>query len=293
MSTNNFEPIEISKISSKQLVKYLNSQGLNLDEDHSYFDIFSIIRQFSKVEQEKFLIGFFLRGIKSFPKAEKVAKELVKINNYRYFRIEKTPDYTSLCKLVNQHLDSLGQKEYPIKFIKNDWNEARETIKAAGWTGWRYEELEVANVELINTANDEGQNFSTSEVWAMAYAIVENPARDAAERKGWNKNWTVNKSATDGACDVPKCLARNAGNKLQWIILEDVMPERGYSKGNVFSPLVDISVLGYWPMGLITNPNGKREFNIFIPPIQNQSKLQRKLEKPFMLERNVEVQTII
>lgn len=54
-----------------------------------------------------------------------------------------------------------------------------------------------------------------------------------------------------------------------WTVVSDLMPQRGYNRGNPFEPLVRIYEFGCWPIGPVTDiKEGRQEFVIFIPSIQ-------------------------
>jgi hypothetical protein len=72
-------------------------------------------------------------------------------------------------------------------------------------------------------------------------------------------SWSSLEAARNAIQDAEKVTA--------WIILEDIMSEKGYIKGNPFTPLMEIYEQGYWPVGLITNKEGQTEFNILVPPL--------------------------
>ena len=81
-------------------------------------------------------------------------------------------------------------------------------------------------------------------------------AWDAAGGAVWDTVWVAAWNA-----------ARDAAGGAVWIVGKDLMPSRGYNTGNPFEPLVEIYKLGYWPIGIVLNQNGEKEFAVFIPPI--------------------------
>lgn len=59
--------------------------------------------------------------------------------------------------------------------------------------------------------------------------------------------------------------AVNAIRGADWIAVKNKMPHKGYDKGNPFKSLMEICELGCWPVEIVPDQNGKKEFVIFIP----------------------------
>jgi len=268
-SKKDYRPINVSKISPSELGQFLTFKGLKFWEKPSYIEIFSTLRRFFKKEQqEDLLICFYTEGVKDFPNAKNFAKELIRINNVDYFKPKEEPDSTVLQELANQHLFSLDLQEAPIKIIRDDWFLAEDV------------ELDVICDEKLDARCIAVQSVVVEEVVGNA---VWNAGRDKVQQDAirytsqhttkWNTVlsivWDIVLDKTrDTVRDVAGVTVWEAIGDVAWIIAEDKMPDRGYIKGNPFSPLISIYELGYWPIGLAENEDGKKEFVIFIPPIQ-------------------------
>jgi hypothetical protein len=225
--------IEISGISSSEIGSFLSYQGFNSPENSTYATIFSDLRQLPQKEQEDLLINFYKERIKGFPNPEKFAEELVRINNIDYFKPKKEPDPKILQALINQHLNRLNLPEAKIKIIR---------MRLYG----EYKPQTIGNGVLWNIAAAAPWRDARDATWFV---------RDTVETVSWSSL----EAARNAIQDAEKVTA--------WIILEDIMSEKGYIKGNPFTPLMEIYEQGYWPVGLITNKEGQTEFNILVPPL--------------------------
>ncbi len=85
--------------------------------------------------------------------------------------------------------------------------------------------------------------------------------KDTFKNEPWYANW-------EAAYEATKDVAWDMIQDATWIVVKDLMPARGYSKGNPLEPIMEIYKLGYWPIGPVINKEtGIREFVVFVPPV--------------------------
>lgn len=105
---------------------------------------------------------------------------------------------------------------------------------------------------------------------AVNNAAKDNPTRTAAAEMAENiAEAAVKPVIKSRVTAVSKFMAENAAGSLveyvkkaaRGIIVQDLMPQRGYGTGDPLEPLLRICYLGCWPIGVVG-----QEFVIFIPP---------------------------
>lgn len=109
--------------------------------------------------------------------------------------------------------------------------------------------------------------------WQAQWKAVLEEANGATERQealstaenAFKATWYA---AWKAAIVATKDVAWDVTQDATWIVVKDLMPARGYSKGNPLEPIMEIYELGYWPIGPVINKEaGIREFVVFVPPI--------------------------
>ena len=232
------KPIPVGEISPFSMTTFLKKfrPGLKFGRQPTYPQIFSELRDLPLDKQKELLVGFYSQGVEAFPNGKELGVFLAKLNNIHWFQPEIQPDMELLKNLCQQTLSRLNLPDLPLRIIKKDFRTAWDAAGGAVWdTVW---------VAAWNAARD----AAGGAVWIAA--------RDAA----WDAVWGVARGAAWNA-------ARDAAGSAVWIVGKDLMPSRGYNTGNPFEPLVEIYKLGYWPIGIVLNQNGEKEFAVFIPPI--------------------------
>lgn len=84
-------------------------------------------------------------------------------------------------------------------------------------------------------------------------------ARDAGRAIAYAAIATMPPGGGGAVFEVSMSAAYNA----LWIVVQDLMPERGYPNGNPESPLIETYAKGLWPKGIAGDG-----FNIFVPPLK-------------------------
>ncbi len=217
--------------------------GLEFDPVPTYSQIFSKLRDLPFDEQEKLLVGFYSQKVEAFPNGEELGKFLARINNISWLQPKNPPDEESLENLCRQILSRLNLPDLTLRIIKEArdatrWYAVRGTGRGAEWDA----ALGTARYAAWSAAGE-----------AALGAAARDMAQDAIRGVKWDATWDAGRDATRGA---------------EWIVVKDLMPQKGYSKGNPFEPLMGIYELGCWPIGIVPDQNGKKEFVVFIPPVQ-------------------------
>lgn len=239
-------PIAVEQVSPSSLVRYLLSQKPDLNLKHQYKEIFQELRKLPYSVQESLLVGFFKNGVEGFPNGKSLGRKLIEINNIPWFKPKGEIDPTVLQKHVKDHLSRLGLDTLPLRIIDN-WEAALDAAREAS-----------AEYVVLRTT------------WYVALRVTQDAADDAARVAArvvaWGAARVMVRDTTRLAAALGTALgtAWVAADDAAWVTIEDIMPNRGY-KDNPFSPLTEIYKLGCWPIGVVPNKKGKREFAIFIP----------------------------
>ncbi len=238
--------IPVGEISPSSMVTFLKKShpSLEFNPVPTYPKIFSKLRDLPLDEQEKLLVGFYSQKVEAFPNGEELGKFLARINNISWFQPEIQPDRESLENLCRQTLSRLNLPDLTLRIIKEAV--ARDTALDA----------------TLDVAWDAVQNAA----WGAARSATLDAAWGAARSAEWNTA-----PARGATLDAAWGAARIAARGAEWIVVKDLMPQGGYNKGNPFEPLVEIYELGCWPIGIVSDQNGKKEFVVFIPPIPKTS----------------------
>ena len=214
------------------------------------------------------LVRFYVEGVKDFPNAEKFAKELVRINNIDYFKPKEEPDPSLLQELADQHLASLNLPEAKIRII-DDWSKA-EDAELNETCDAKFN----ARCSAVQSALEEEAAGNTAWNAGRDKAQQDQTRYTPQHHTGWNAAlgvvWDIvlNKTQDTPTQEAVGNAVWETIGDVAWIVAEDEMPEKGYVKGNPFSPLITMYEIGCWPIGLVENTDGQEEFVIFIPPIQ-------------------------
>jgi len=232
------KPIPVGEISPFSMATFLKKfrPGLKFGRQPTYPQIFSELRDLPLDKQKELLVDFYSKGVEAFPNGKELGVFLAKLNNIHWFQPEIQPEMELLKNLCQQTLSRLNLPDLPLRIIKKDFHTAWGTAGGVVW--------DAAWVAAWDAAWDA----------AGGAAVV---VRDTA----WDAVWGVARGAAWSA-------ARDAAGGAVWIVGKDLMPSKGYDKGNPFEPLMEIYELGYWPIGIVPGQNGEKEFAVFTPPIQ-------------------------
>lgn len=251
------EKITVEQISPIALAAFLSRQtGKDFPRDN-YRDIFTSLRKTALPQQERLLVNFFTERVEGFPHGEELGKELAKINNIHWFQPKQEPEQGVLEQLTQTYLERLyydfpSKPSTSLKIIKEDWQTAWETAGDAASYTIRDKTLEAARdaagITVMIAARDAAWDAAGETAWDAARSAARSAAGDAVLI-----DWDAARSA-----------AGDAAKDARWTIVGDLMPTRGYAKGNPFEPLMEIYESGCWPIGLIEK-NNKREFVVFVP----------------------------
>ena len=264
-------PIKVDQVSPSSLARYLLSQepGLNLDPGKDQYEvIFQRLRKLPQPNQESLLVGFFENGVKSFPNGGALGRKLAEINNISWFRPEGKVDPLVLQGHADEHLSRLELNTLPLRIIDNwgmAWSTAWEAVNDEAWDMARVAAWDAA-VAAWNAAR--GVAWSTANdaawdaAWDAAFGAADDAARDAARGVAWS---TVSVQAWVAGADIARVATLGTADGAAWVTVKDIMPKRGFEKGNPFSPLTEICKLGCCPIGVVPNKTGQQEFAVFIP----------------------------
>ena len=180
-----------------------------------------------------------------------LAEFLARLKNIDWFKPKEMPDQSLLEKLVQQHFSYLNLPSLPIRLMEKNWSSA-----GVVWNGELEAPWIAAGDATWSAAWDAARSSIRDSAGEMARSAVQGAAR--------NVTWMARKVARGAEWGA----TRNAVQGAEWIVVKDLMPQRGYDKGNPFESLIGIYELGCWPMGIVPDQNRKKEFVIFIPHIQ-------------------------
>ena len=284
------EPIPVREISPSSMATFLKEShpGLEFEPSPTYPEIFSKLRGLPFDEQEKLLKDFYSQKVEAFPNGAELGRFLARINNISWFQPKSPPDEESLKRLCQQTLSRLNLPKLPLRIIEEDWSVARhaardpahDAIQATITLGAH---LDADGDPTRGTVSDEVLAAARDEVWIAELAAAHDAgAHDATrgtiEHAVWEATWaaargTASNAARDAAWGATQGAtqedaADSAVRGAEWIVVKDLMPHRGYHKGNPFEPLMEIYELGCWPIGIVPDQNGKKKFVIFVPSIQ-------------------------
>ncbi len=248
--------IPVGEISPSSMAAFLNEfrPGLEFNPVPTYPKIFSKLRDLPFDEQEKLLVGFYSQKVEAFPNGEELGKFLARINNISWFQPEIQPDRESLENLCRQTLSRLNLPDLTLRIIKEArWYTARGAARGAA----RY----AAPDATRDATRDAARGAALFRARDAAQYAARYAARDAARK-------AAREAVLDAEWDAAWSAARDAARGAEWIIVKDLMPQRGYDKGNPFEPLIEIYELGCWPIGIVPGQDGNKEFVIFVPPSQ-------------------------
>lgn len=249
------KPLKVEEISSTTLSQFLKSQETTLEIPDPgispyfphYICVFDALRTLPLAHQEELLAGFFTQRVENFPNGEKLGKFLTKINNIALFQPQREPNAEILQRLSNQYFQRIKTKTLPLRIIREDWEKAREAARIAlhfyGKKLTPYQEEFTAGTKMRIAA----EKTSRFEAFRITWLIVHEMA-------------TWDYTHIDWYLD-----ARTAATwAATWIIVEDLMPQYGYDKGNPWEVLFEgIYDKGYWFVGPV-----KGESVIFVPEIK-------------------------
>lgn len=260
----NEERITVEQISPLSLAEFLSQEIwqqelFSKSKATDYSKIFASLRKQPLELQKRLLVMFYCIKVRNFPNGQELGKELAKINNIHWFRPNQEPELSVLEQLKRTYLERLNypsESPIPLKIIRENWDAARDadrdTSRRMAWVATRQilgrygSTVWDAALTAVGTAWDEARGASRP---ARA-------ARDAAEGAIGGVNWKT-------AATVAKWYA---ARDTEWIVVKDLMPARGFSKGNPFEPLMEMYDLGCWPIGPVINKNRETELVVFIPP---------------------------
>lgn len=246
-------PVCVEDISPFSLADYLEDKNpdFNFGQDPTDIAIFSQLRSLPLQEQKELLIGYYTEGVKDFSNGEHFGKALAEINNIPWFKPEKDPEIASLQGLIDECYARLNLPRPPhVRIIRDDWDVVENAV-------WENPMVRKRTLDTIDAIDNAAESAARNEAWDTMNTVLD-VTFDSAER-----GEACNAASWDAAEDM----VRNA----EWIIVEDLMPQRGFTKGNPFEPLTEIYKLGLWPIGEVVNPEGKEEFVIFVPPLQKST----------------------
>lgn len=278
----------IEQISPFTFLQFIQNQEGDLKipktKRADYRHIFDALRTLPFVRQEELFVDFFTQKVEGFPNGEKAGAFLAEVNNINWFSPTKTVDKKLLQEHVDTHLQALNLcSSLPVRLIKNDWGSAwkmerehkqgiwrlsSEAARTAGWDAtwvakWQIAKSKVINISQLTQARDE-------EIHAIRIMVGKVIKRAAFAAPAFKDMVRIFIKRSDEADKVPWVVEQALENvwhdtvdAAQWIVVEDLMPKAGYTKGNPFLPLIEIYKLGYWPIGPVED-----EFVIFSPPIK-------------------------
>lgn len=218
-----------------------------------YGAVFSRLKhQLPPEQQKKLLVKFFTEldfGGNYLPVSNRqhLGELFARVNNIPWFKPREEPDCSRLQELVNETNVRLNRGfSLPVRIIR-EWSEVEgEEPRMELWSAARLAAIEAKRVGMMDT------------VAIMAGNLGEWIARNGMYDLGVTRS--NNKFILDLAMStIGHILVLNTS----WICVEDLMPEKGYSKENPFEPDLAICELGCCPIG-----NIKGELMIFVPPVQ-------------------------
>ncbi|OGD85838.1 hypothetical protein A2Z23_02150 [Candidatus Curtissbacteria bacterium RBG_16_39_7] len=256
--THTLAVVEISPFTLSQFIQRQEA----ISEFHlklKYAEIFSALRTLPFSQQEELLVSFFTRKVENFPNGEKLGHFLTKINNIGWFEPQEEPDHETLQKLSDEFYSRQNLNSLPLKIIKGDWP-----------TAWSLQRDIIQNPIWFPTRN-------VSRATALDLAKIM--AHDMVWNETFNETWNqirkkISNVTKTGSFDVANRIVQDAVNAAEWIVLEDLIPQKGYNKGNPFELLFDgINDKGYWFVGPV-----KGRSVIFVPEIRSEISKRLELE---------------
>lgn len=279
--------VTVKEVSSYSLARFLADQNPDphfnfiLEPMHSptYSSIFSRLRHYLPyAEQEKLLRTFYAEGVIDFPNGKELGEALAVVNNIPWFKPTENPDPNHLQQFCNEFRNRLNTSSLPIKIIENDWAAAEDAKKRAGtktiWVArkaaaWAMaKDITVRGVigGMVTNVACEAERWETKRYAAKDSA--EEAARGATKEPTVFREWLTPSLTREWA---EQTAAIDAIEYATWVVVSDLMPQRGYTQGNPLEPLMEIYKLGYWPIGSVKNSSGQEEFVVFVPPIQKST----------------------
>lgn len=264
---------------SRQTGKDFSSPGEDFSP-HGYPSIFTSLREMAFSQQERLLVSFFTGGVEGFPNGKEFGEMLARINNIPWFRPKQEPEPGILEQLARTYLERLNyhSRPLPLKIIRENW--AAAGIAMENWNPAPNATLDVA-VIVRNAVQrniwDAGRDANWLAAFGEAVTIARGLTWDLYRNMGdmaWRNKWDIAWEEFPGHVSLTGA-AWSAGESTKWVstwdarwtIVGDLMPARGYSKGNPFEPLMEIYRLGCWPIGPVATKKRKTEteFVVFIP----------------------------
>lgn len=263
------QPVKVNEVFPGILADFLGEQDPNLQFDHptNYSIIFSLLHSLSPQKQEELLRGFFTNGVEGFPNGERLGAALAEINNIPWFKPKKKPETASLQILIDKHRSRLNLPPLPVRIIEDYWTKAWREVREGEWS----------------IARGRGKRTHGRDAWGAAWGAAWD-AVGTARGKAEGATWDAAHGAAWDAERVAKIMGQagrprwdsawGAAWYATWVVVEDLMPPKGYTQGNPFEPLMEIYKAGCWPIGEYKGMDAeenyviKEEFVIFVPPFK-------------------------
>lgn len=271
------KPVKPKGISSNALVAFLKDQNPDLKlPETDFYTLLSPLGQLPPAEQRRLLLSFFQEGVENFPNPQQAAETLVEIKNIPYFQPEEEPNLPQLQDLVNEFSIRLNEPSAPVRIVRDNWLKEVQSLKTLVGMEW---------LAAIRIAKEIAEKAGRTEAFARIGEVAETEAQMAAKEALRTNEWILTLASPEAARlaadkrfnatgfkDLWMYLAYSKPAPIgklyaQWAIVEDLMEQMEYNKGNFLEPLMGVWKQGYWPMGKIQNKEGQEEFVIFVPPI--------------------------
>jgi len=243
----------VEEVSPSLLSYFLQKQeaSLKFSSNSSYAAIFTSLRTFTSIHQEKLLVGFVTRTLDHFPNPQRFGRFLAKINNIRWNKPRAEPNVENLQQLSDDFYQRLGLRTLPLRIIRGDWCEVWEAVKQSEWS-----EIWGKVLNFVGTTREEAQS----------------PTRNLALNTGWGAvRQTVHDSVLETGAgpkmaeDIARHTALAASWAAVWITVKDsTMLTRRSKRTNPLEMLFDeVYDKGSYFIGPV---NG--ESVIFVPEIK-------------------------
>jgi hypothetical protein len=218
------------------------------------------LRDYPRDQQRELLSCAFGPEGANFPHGEELGVFLAEVNNIRWFSPEEKPDEKFLQQMVDKNLKALNRETLPIRLIVSDFKAAMKARKAND------------SVSLIPW---QVNSYPESENRAWGAVLIATRGAgaktDLAREVVWQEAMCGREALFDAIKTLPTSVTRSVilsstvvtARCAAWILVQELMPQRGYKDGNPFAQLIEIYKIGCWPIGVV-----RGEFVIFIPPTQ-------------------------
>lgn len=225
---------------------------LPIDSESEYVEIFRELRLLPAAKQRNLLVAFFTEGVRSFPNGETLGETMAEIINISLLQPTKEPNPSLLQKLFNEHLFRLNSLPIPLRIIENDWFAAKEAVGCVR----RNEAIFAVETVMRDVVRKAERSTVAAKARIMTRSAAEVTISEAVRNEGRNVEW-------EAASDIIRRCGHDFVGIANWVTVMDLMPQRGYDKGNPFESLIKIYKLGCCPIGVVNH-----EFVIFVPPVQ-------------------------